>query len=61
MGFSQSLASWLVKGFESAAPAWLVQAKPCSFIRVNPSYPWFLSYESAANDFSASTNVRIIF
>jgi hypothetical protein len=27
--FSQSRASLLVKGFESAAPAWLVQAQPC--------------------------------
>ena len=28
-GGSQSRASLLVKGFETAAPAWLVQAQPC--------------------------------
>jgi hypothetical protein len=51
-GVLQSHASSLAKGFGSTAPAWLAQAQPCSFIRVNPSYPWFLPYESAANDFA---------
>jgi hypothetical protein len=29
--FSQSRASPLAKGFESAAPAWLAQAQPCIY------------------------------
>jgi hypothetical protein len=41
-GFSESRASTLAKGFESTAPAWLVQAEPCASlpIRVNPAHPW---------------------
>jgi len=30
-GVSKSRASSLAEGFESTAPAWLAQAKPCSF------------------------------
>jgi hypothetical protein len=40
-GVLQSRASSLAKGFGSTAPAWLAQAQPCSFIRVNPAHPWF--------------------
>jgi hypothetical protein len=56
--FSQSRASLLVKGFESAAPAWLVQAQPC--VPLSSSVPiWVIrgsQNDFAANDFSASTN-----
>jgi hypothetical protein len=58
--FSQSRASSLAKGFGGTAPAWLAQAQPCSFIRVNPSYPWFLPYESAANDFARKESREIL-
>jgi hypothetical protein len=61
--FSQSRASSLAKGFESAAPAWLAQAQPC--VPLSSSVPIRVIRGSqndfAANDFSASTNVRIIF
>ena len=42
-GVSESRASSLAKGFESTAPAWLAQAKPCisSIIRANPGNRWF--------------------
>jgi hypothetical protein len=52
-GVSQSRASLLVKGFETAAPAWLVQAQPCASlpIRVNPAYPW-LKNDFTVNDFA---------
>jgi hypothetical protein len=52
-GVSESRASLLAKGFESTAPAWLAQAKPCvlSVIRVNPAHPW-LKNDFAVNDFA---------
>jgi len=59
-GVLQSHASSLAKGFGSTAPAWLAQAQPCSFIRVNPSYPWFLPCESAANDFARKESREIL-
>jgi hypothetical protein len=61
-GGSQSRASLLVKGFETAAPAWLVEAQPC--VPLSSSVPIRVirgSQNFAANDFSASANVRIIF
>jgi hypothetical protein len=61
--FSQSRASSLAKGCGSTAPAWLVQAQPC--VPLSSSVPIRVIRGSqndfAANDFSASTNVRIIF
>ncbi len=46
--FSEFCASWLVKGFENAAPAWLVQAQP----RFSPFVPF--------REFRGSTLLSIV-
>jgi hypothetical protein len=56
---SESRASSLVKGFDSTAPAWLAQAKPCvsSIIRANPSHPWFQKCSTSPTKVSANNGL----
>jgi hypothetical protein len=55
---SESRASSLVKGFDSTAPAWFAQAKPCvSSIRANPSHTWFQKCSTSPTKVSANNGL----